>query len=480
MKDSQESGTLKVCFFDAPYSADPIQYDAGVHHVAFTSVFSGLITQYSVGKLTGTLAESWDVNSDFTVWRFKLRSGVKFEDGSEITPEKILNSFKRLAFLMAKRKSHSDIFDNLVEYDPHRPIGKDISGFRLVENNILQMNFTRPVPQLLETISFGIYSILHPNNFDPKTGEFKNDNGIIASGRYRIQHWSGDSFILKRRSDFLPDIFPKNNFERVELVWTKDNLQDSDLIGHYSTMSGLGSAYKFFGPPASGILYLYAVNYDDPVSVFSAPEMRIKFREAFYEEMKNQGHPYVRSFFPLAMSGVTESQVDPNVTKDVAEAGTGRVIRVRLRPSVTTAAPYIPVVLNSVGEKLGLKIELGDTINAIEVNDILDRKVSGIDLVGIVTGVLVKNPKADIRFMFKSKQGVRLPDPTGAIGKMLLQEGFSANDVNQQLFSDNLIWPVNHPSDGIWVRANRVDISQLNTLLPATDFSWIGMKSSGQ
>ena len=46
-------------------------------------------------ELEPRLAESFDSNADSTVWTFKIRKGVKFHDGSEMTPEDVAATFKR-------------------------------------------------------------------------------------------------------------------------------------------------------------------------------------------------------------------------------------------------------------------------------------------------------------------------------------------------------------------------------------------------
>jgi peptide/nickel transport system substrate-binding protein len=42
------------------------------------------------------LAESWESNADGSEWTFHVRQGVKFHDGSPLTAEDVVYSFKRL------------------------------------------------------------------------------------------------------------------------------------------------------------------------------------------------------------------------------------------------------------------------------------------------------------------------------------------------------------------------------------------------
>lgn len=46
-------------------------------------------------EFVGQLAESWDVSEDGTEWTFKIREGVKFHEGGDLTPSDVVYSFVR-------------------------------------------------------------------------------------------------------------------------------------------------------------------------------------------------------------------------------------------------------------------------------------------------------------------------------------------------------------------------------------------------
>ena len=67
--------------------------------------FSWVITRYGVGEclvkfdetgsLTPCLAESWESSEDGLTWTFKIREGVKFSNGNDMTPEAVKSSIER-------------------------------------------------------------------------------------------------------------------------------------------------------------------------------------------------------------------------------------------------------------------------------------------------------------------------------------------------------------------------------------------------
>ena len=57
-------------------------------------IYSGLITQDTNLKVIPDLAESWR-NVDPTHWEFKLRQGVKWQDGSPFTADDVVFTYQR-------------------------------------------------------------------------------------------------------------------------------------------------------------------------------------------------------------------------------------------------------------------------------------------------------------------------------------------------------------------------------------------------
>lgn len=59
------------------------------------NVFEGLLKPDASGNLNPAVAESYTVSEDHLLYTFKLRAGVKFHNGQEVTPEDVIWSYQR-------------------------------------------------------------------------------------------------------------------------------------------------------------------------------------------------------------------------------------------------------------------------------------------------------------------------------------------------------------------------------------------------
>lgn len=91
-------GTIR-CAIQKPVSIDPVaMQDLGGYGIVAQS-FEFLCTQQTIGDPGGLapgLAETWTPNEDGTVWTFKLRQGVKWQNGAAFTAADVVATMERL------------------------------------------------------------------------------------------------------------------------------------------------------------------------------------------------------------------------------------------------------------------------------------------------------------------------------------------------------------------------------------------------
>jgi len=76
------------------------------------NLYDSLIMYDLDGKVVPLLAESWEISDDSLSYTFKLKKGVKFHDGSELTASDVVFSLNRI---LTMKTGFSFLFANIVE-----------------------------------------------------------------------------------------------------------------------------------------------------------------------------------------------------------------------------------------------------------------------------------------------------------------------------------------------------------------------------
>ncbi len=116
------------------------------------------------------LAESWNIRPDQKVYDFKLRKGVKFHNGDEITAEDVVFTFQRYKGGAAK------IFQEKIE------------KLEAVDQNLFRITFKQPFPDFLEYLLPGASTIawIVPKKYVEKVGDAEYKRHPIGCGPYKF------------------------------------------------------------------------------------------------------------------------------------------------------------------------------------------------------------------------------------------------------------------------------------------------------
>lgn len=155
--------------------------------------FSWVVSRYGVGEnlvkfdengeLTACLAESWENSEDGKSWTFKIREGVKFSNGDDLTPELVKASLER-TFEMSDRGN--EFF---------KPTSIEADGQNLV---ITTENPTAVLPGSLADPLF----LIVDTNVDDST--FATD-GPICTGPYAVESFSPTDSCVVVRNEYYWD-----------------------------------------------------------------------------------------------------------------------------------------------------------------------------------------------------------------------------------------------------------------------------------
>ena len=253
--------TLRFASQQDPQTVDPHAANLLVSARLTQQVYDTLVFRDKNWKPTAWLAESWTQVSP-TVWRFKLREGVKFHDGTPLTADDVV-------FSVGRALSPTSQMRTAIE---------GVTGARAVDPLTVELTLREPNAALLQHLTqFRIMSrawaVKHRAE---KPQDYKNKEDTYAA-----RHANGSGpFMLK---EFTPDV-------RVVLVRNKDwwghkaglfesNLEEVVMLTISSAATRLaallsGEVDLVVDPPNQDVARLRG---NPALRIVEGPEMRVQY-----------------------------------------------------------------------------------------------------------------------------------------------------------------------------------------------------------
>jgi peptide/nickel transport system substrate-binding protein len=161
----------------------------------------------TTGQVQPALADSYAFSADGKTLTFHLRDGVKFSDGSPITPDDF--KFSVEALLRSKKTNHKNNVDQIVgAQDYINGTASDLSGITSDGNTItvtLQNPFCPALTQIgnlavLPRSVFGKY--LDPNDASKNLDDAPENNApTVTSGAFTFKEWVPNDHVTLVRND---------------------------------------------------------------------------------------------------------------------------------------------------------------------------------------------------------------------------------------------------------------------------------------
>ena len=112
------ASTLRVADQGDALSMDPHSLNESVQLSVTGNLYEGLVGRGKKLELTPALATAWKQTSP-TVWRFELRKGVKFHDGTPFTADDVVFSLNRAASEGSDMRSYTNTISEVKRVDDH-------------------------------------------------------------------------------------------------------------------------------------------------------------------------------------------------------------------------------------------------------------------------------------------------------------------------------------------------------------------------
>lgn len=279
---------------------DMTSFDIHNHNTTYTeaihvNMFNYLVKNGGSEGFISDLAESWE-NVDDLTWSFKLKEGVKFHNGEELTAEDVKFSLERVA---------KD--DTLLEHGSYKQI-QEVKVKSAYEFDIIT---GAPDPTLLNRLSRLGSGVLPKNYIETEgwEGFLKNP---IGTGPYKFKEWKRDDRVVLVANENYFGNAPKWE----ELIF-RSIPEDSTRVSELLT-GGVDIAVNI--PPTD----VERVGNTDGVSIVKSASQRVMMLVLRTAEGNVTADPKVREAIDLA--------IDKQAIVDSLLNGAGKVTRTRVTP----------------------------------------------------------------------------------------------------------------------------------------------------
>ena len=197
--NAKPGGTITVTYKDDVATLDPaIGYD-WQNWSMIKSLFDGLM-DYVPGTTTlrPGLAESYALSEDGLTYAFKLRPGVKFHNGREMTADDVKYSLDRVTN-PATQSPGAGFFGSIAGFDAAGEGG--LSGVKVIDPLTVEITLSRPDATFLHVMALNFASVVPKEAVDAAGDDFGKQP--VGTGAYKLAEWTlGQRLVFEKNADY--------------------------------------------------------------------------------------------------------------------------------------------------------------------------------------------------------------------------------------------------------------------------------------
>jgi peptide/nickel transport system substrate-binding protein len=184
---SKTGGTLLLALGEDPDSLDPQATISATSNGVQSYIYDTLVYIGPDGKPGGLLAESWTISPDQKQITFKLRTGIKFHDGTPFNAQAVEYTFKRF-------------MDPATASPAHNQLGP-LSSVKAVDDTTVTFTYDKPFAPFFTNASIAYFAIISPTAAQ-KYGKDYGRNPV-GTGPFMFKSWTpGSEIQLVRNPDY--------------------------------------------------------------------------------------------------------------------------------------------------------------------------------------------------------------------------------------------------------------------------------------
>lgn len=307
---------IAVCLASEPQTIDPALNSAVDGAIMLNHMFEGLVKWVDDGEGNAMLApgqaESWEKaeNDDGTVtYTIKMRDGIKWSDGKDVTAGDFEYSWKRLAnpdtaadycYMIDMVQGYADVAAG--NADP------DTLGIKAVDDKTLEIVLSYDCPYFEEIMAFPSTFPVREDMVEGNEEWTYDPATYVGNGPYKMKEWSHNAYILTEKNEEYYD-YEKLGPETIRFTLLDD-------------ANAMLAAYK-----SGELQFIEEVPTDEIANYLASGEMEIAdyigtYYVCFNTEDEVFSDPRIRKAFSLA---IDRNYIVENVTQTGEVPATGFV-----------------------------------------------------------------------------------------------------------------------------------------------------------
>ncbi len=295
--------TLVVGLTANPVSLDPFKTtDSPAGRVNY-AIHETLVLRDAENNIVPGLAESWEIVDDVT-YNFKIRQGVKFHNGEELTAEDVKFSFDQ-----QNGNPHAESVTGTVDFE----------NSKVLDTYTFQLKMKEPFGPILQHLAHQVTSIVNKKAYT-EAGENYSDHPV-GTGPYMFVEWKPDDYVKL------------NVFED---YWGKKGQIKEVLIRIIPE-----SATRSIEVESGGIDIAVQVSPSEVSRLESNPKVKVYFQESFttnFVAMNTTRAP----FDNVKVRQAINYAIDKEAILKVVYQGIGSVGSAPISPTVWGYNPNLP------------------------------------------------------------------------------------------------------------------------------------------
>ena len=195
--------------------------------------FECLLTVAEDGTLAEGQAESWETSEDGLTWTFHLRDGLKWSDGSDLTADDFVYSWKRVCDPMVAAPYADTVLSMVEGFDT--AITGDIDALQVeaTDPQTLVVHLNAPCSYFGSLAAFATLSPVQQATIDANGDAWATSaETYISNGPFYISEWVPSSYILMSKNPYYW------NADAIKLAGIKFNLIEDANAAYSAYQTG--------------------------------------------------------------------------------------------------------------------------------------------------------------------------------------------------------------------------------------------------